>query len=216
MTIGPIDDLNPALPAVPAGVRLVPAAHGIPAYCLVTGSVVTDAATRKTANFGLALPMVWNHRFVFNGCGHYCGQVFQGLPSDAHDGLASGNAVAATDDGHASDPPGESLDAGWALKAPGVPNQDAVDDFFYRAVHTVAASGQQFVKRWYTGTLARSYFVGCSDGGREGMVEAARYPADFDGYVVGDPFFDMPGQRPLAAPRACCSTRPIRSFRPTC
>lgn len=194
MTIGPIHDLNPALPAVPAGVRLVPASGGIPAYCLVTGSVVTDTHTGKTANFGFALPLAWNHRFIFSGCGHFCGQVFQGLPADPRDGLASGSAVAATDDGHASNPPGEALDATWALQAPGVANQDAINDYFYRAVHTVTASGQQFVKRWYAGTLAHSYFVGCSDGGREGMVEASLYPQDFDGYVVGDPFFDMPGQ----------------------
>ena len=175
MTIGPIDDLNPALPAVPTGVRLVPASHGIPAYCLITGSVVTDARTRKTANFGFALPIAWNHRFVFSGCGRYCGQVFQGLPSDAHDGLATGNAVAATDDGHASDPPGESLDASWALKAPGVPNQDAVDDFFYRAVHTVTASGQQFVQAMVYGhpraLLLRRLFGWRSRGdGRSGTL----------------------------------------------
>ncbi len=120
--------------------------------------------------------------------------MFQGLPSDAHNGLASGNAVAATDDGHASTPAGEPADASWALASPGVPNTDAVKDYFYRAVHTVATLGQQFVQRWYAGALAHSYFIGCSDGGREGMVEATRYPEDFDGWVVGDPFFDMPGQ----------------------
>ncbi len=194
MKIGPIDDLNPALPAVPSGVRLVPAAHGLPDYCLVTGFVVTDVPTRKTANFGFALPMVWNHRFVFSGCGHYCGQVFQSPPIDPHDGLANGNAIVSTDDGHASNPPGESLDASWALKALGVPDQDAIVDFYYRAVHTIATSGRQFVKHWYASAPAHSYFVGCSDGGREGMVEATRYPDDFDGYVVGDPFFDVPGQ----------------------
>jgi tannase/feruloyl esterase len=58
----------------------------------------------------------------------------------------------------------------------------------------VTVAGQQFVQTWYAGALARSYFFACSDGGREGMVEATRYPADFDGYIVSDPLFDVPGQ----------------------
>ncbi len=194
MTIGAIDDLNTDLPIVPSGVRPIPAQGPFPAYCLVTGTIVTDSRSGKTTNFGSALPMSWNQRFVQTGCGHYCGQVFQALPTDENLGLAQGNAVIATDDGHGSTPPGASVDASWALKSPGVPDEDAVIDFFYRAVHTVAVVGRQFAQNWYAESTAYSYFMGCSDGGREGMVEATRYPDDFDGYVVGDPFFDIPGQ----------------------
>ena len=86
------------------------------------------------------------------------------------------------------------FDGTWALTAPGVAHEDAVTDFFSRAVHTVTVAGKQFVQHRYAGALARSYFVGCSDGGREGLVEATRYPEDFEGYIVGDPFFDVPGQ----------------------
>jgi Tannase and feruloyl esterase len=200
MTIGPINDLNPTLPAVPAGALLMPAAGRTPAYCLVTGSVVTNASTGKTANFGVALPLTWNHKFLCSGCGGLCGMVFQSPPNDARgggfppDALAKGYAIAATDDGHASTPVGVVFDGTWALTAPGVANEDAVTDFFSRAVHTVTVAGKQFVQHWYSSALARSYFFGCSDGGREGIVEAARYPADFDGSIVGDPFFDVPGQ----------------------
>jgi feruloyl esterase len=200
VTVGPINDLNPELPAVPTGALLVPAAGSTPSYCLVTGSVVTNPSTGKTANFGVALPLTWNHKFLFSGCGGYCGVVFQNPPNDARgggfppDALAKGYAIAATDDGHASNPLGVVFDDTWALTAPGVANEDAVTDFFYRAVHTVTVAGKPFVQNWYAGALARSYFFGCSDGGCEGMVEATRYPADFDGYIVGDPFFDVPGQ----------------------
>lgn len=198
--IGPINDLNPRLPPVPSGALLVPASGSTPAYCLVTGSVMTNPSTGKTANFGLALPLNWNNKFMFSGCGGLCGVVFQTTPDDARgggyppDALAKGYAIAATDDGHASAPVGFVFDGSWAIKAPGVADEDAVTDFFYRAVHAVTTAGKQFVQKWYAGALARSYYVGCSDGGREGMVEVTRYPDDFDGYIAGDPFFDVPGE----------------------
>jgi Tannase and feruloyl esterase len=155
----------------------------------------------KTANFGIALPVsvAWNNRFLQIGCGGLCGTVFATLPTPTGGGyaanaLANGFAVAATDDGHASNPRGFPFDGSFGITAPGVPNTDAVTDYFYRAVHTLAAVGKQFVSSWYAGALSHSYFVGCSDGGRESMVEATNYPADFEGYVAGDPFFDVPGQ----------------------
>jgi feruloyl esterase len=200
MKIAPIDDLNPSLPFSATGALHVPARGYTPDYCLVTGTVVTRSSTGKTVNFGLALPQRWNGKLLFVGCGGLCGMVFQTLPDDRSggafptDALEKGYAIVATDDGHASDPPGVVYDGTWALKAPGVADDDAVTDFFHRAVHTVAMQSRQFVQGWYAGALARSYYVGCSDGGREGMVEVTRYPTDFDGYLVGDPYFDVPGQ----------------------
>jgi feruloyl esterase len=199
MLIGPIDDLNPELPAVPTGAALVPEAVNTPSYCLVTGSVVTNPATGKTANFGLALPLGWNEKLLFSGCGGYCGVVFQnapgatggGYPTDA---LAKGYAMAATDGGHESAPVGYANDASWALSAPGAPNTDAMEDYFHRAVHTVAVQSKLFVQSWYSGDLIRSYFFGCSGGGREAMMEATRYPGDFDGYIAGAPFLDVPDE----------------------
>jgi hypothetical protein len=74
------------LPAVPTGALLVPAAGSMPSYCLVTGLVDTNPSTGKTANVGLALPLIWTHKFLFSGCGGYCGVVFQSLPDDARGG----------------------------------------------------------------------------------------------------------------------------------
>ena len=202
MKIAPIDDLNPTLPFAPTGAIAVPARGYAPDYCLMTGTVVSRSSTGKTVNFGLALPHKhqWNGKLLFAGCGGLCGVVFETLPDDRRgggfppDALAKGYAIVATDDGHASNPPGMSLDGQWAVKESGVADDDAMIDFFYRAVHSVAVKSKEFVQSWYTGALARSYYMGCSDGGRAGMVEVTRYPTDFDGYLAGDPFLDIPGQ----------------------
>lgn len=201
MMVGPINDLNGLLPSTAAsgGAVLVPAAGSTPSYCLVTGSFVTNVGTAKTANFGLALPVgvAWNGKYLQSGCGGFCGVVFllspdspaAGFPANA---LAKGYAIAATDDGH-SVMNGNLFLGGWASTPSGVPNTDGIVDFYYRAVHTLADVGKRFVQSWYGGSLARSYWVGCSDGGREGMVEADNYAMDFDGYIIGAPFFDIRG-----------------------
>src|SRR5687768_11085361 len=191
MKVGPIGDLNPDLPSVPTGALLVPADGATPPYCLITGTVLTNPASGKTANFGLALPMKWNSKFLFTGCGGFCGVVFQTLPNDASgggfppDALAKGYAIAATDDGHAGEPQRMAFDASWTLAARGVPNEDALSDYYFRAVHMVTNAGKAFVQKWYGAAPARSYFFGCSGGGREAMVEATRFPEDFDGYIAG-------------------------------
>ncbi|MDE2050993.1 MAG: tannase/feruloyl esterase family alpha/beta hydrolase, partial [Gammaproteobacteria bacterium] len=70
-----------------------------------------------------------------------------------------------------------------------------VIDYEYRAVHMVTRVGKRFTRRFYQAhKLDRSYFVGCSDGGREAMVELTRYPSDYDGIVAGAPFFDVTNQ----------------------
>ncbi len=191
VTIGPINDG----PSLPGGVQDVAASGTTPEYCAVTGSVVTNPATGKTANFLLELPANWNGKFLFSGCGGNCGAIST-PPAEA---LQHGYAAAATDDGHTADAEG-AFDGSWAVTAPGVPNADALADFYYRAVHTVTVAGKQLATNFYgqvTGaaqTLSRSYYTGCSDGGREGMVEVDRYPDDFDGVIAGDPFFDVRGQ----------------------
>jgi feruloyl esterase len=70
------------------------------------------------------------------------------------------------------------------------PDRDALLDVYYRAVHKVVIASKEFIESWYSNALQRSYFQGCSGGGREGLVEATRYPADFDGVIVGDPTSD--------------------------
>jgi hypothetical protein len=89
--IGPISNLNAALPVASTGAVLVPAAGSAPSYCLVTGSIVTNSDTGKTANFGIALPVsvAWNNRFLQIGCGGLCGTVFATLPTPTGGGYAA-------------------------------------------------------------------------------------------------------------------------------
>src|SRR5205814_644539 len=89
----------------------------------------------------------------------------------------AGFATALTDTGHQ----GSFLDGSWALD-----DQAKQDDFLFRGVHLTAVAGKAIAKRFY-GRSSRSYFAGCSDGGREGLIEAEQYPADFDGIIAGDP-----------------------------
>ena len=191
MTIGQI----PNGQSLPGGVQDIPASGTTPEYCAVTGTVVTNSATGKTANFLMQLPSNWTGKFLFSGCGGACGIVRP--PPIAE--VQHGYAVAATDDGHIANAEG-LFDGSWAVTAPDVINQDAVTDYYYRAVHTMTVAGKQLATNFFgqvtgsTQSLSRSYFTGCSDGGREGMVEVDRYPADFDGVIAGDPFFDIRGQ----------------------
>jgi len=193
--VGPRDSLKTA-----QGVLDVPAGSlgdGAPEYCFATGRVDTNPGTHKTANFAAALPLKirWNGKFLFQGCGGNCGTAFLGKPSAAS--LTRGYAIFATDDGHENrGSPDKRLwpqsESSWAVLSPGHRDEDATTDFFYRAVHAVVSAGKQFTQRYYgAGALQRSYYEGCSDGGREGMVELARYPEDFDGIVAGDPYFDI-------------------------
>jgi len=199
MTVVPITDGN--LPAGVTeqdlidggGVVLVPANPklGTPEFCFVQGTVVTNSATSKTANFQAALPTVWNGKFLFKGCMVLCGVVNGPEVESVQHGYAS----ASTDDGHIGDPDlGGTFDGSWALNSDGTPNTDAVTDYYYRAVHKVSQAGKKLAQGFYAQSVGHSYFFGCSDGGREAMVEVSRYPSDFDGVIAGDPFFDIAGQ----------------------
>ena len=115
----------------------------------------------------------WNGKFQQAGNGGYAGRV---PVASLADGLKRGFATAGTDDGHVGQSP---------AFAPGHPEK--VIDFGHRAVHLTAVHAKVVVEAFYGKAPSRSYFVGCSDGGREALMEAQRYPADFEGIVVGAP-----------------------------
>src|SRR5712692_3753753 len=150
-------------------------------YCDVLGYVTTLHPGPNQVNFELSLPAEGNGRFLFIGNGGFGGDFgfpevypdFESLP----DLTKAGFAIAFTDTGHQ----GNFLDGSWALN-----DQAKQDDFLFRGVHVTAVAGKTITTRFY-GRPFHSYFAGCSDGGREGLVEAQRYPADFDGIVAGDP-----------------------------
>lgn len=150
---------------------------GLPAFCRVVASI--HPASDSQIRFELWLPQAWNGRFLQVGNGGFAGAIeYDGLAL----GLRHGFAVASTDDGHES--PTDSQ-AAWAFGHP-----EKVVDFGYRAVHLTARVARSIIDGYYGRRAAHAYFSGCSDGGREGLMEAQRYPRDFDGWVIGAPAND--------------------------
>lgn len=150
---------------------------GRPAFCGVAGYIAPQI------HFELELPLeAWNQRYLQNGCGGYCGSI--GDPGDVSAAAGCGPvengafARASTDGGHTA-PFNHGM---WA-----VDNPQAQVDLGYRAVHEVAVASKAIIAEFYGQAPRFSYFTGCSDGGREGLMEAQRYPDDFDGIVAGAP-----------------------------
>jgi Tannase and feruloyl esterase len=184
------------------GVQDVPAnalGDGAAEFCYVTGQIVTNASAHKTTHFAVALPNKanWNGKFMFQGCGGNCGVVY---PPNLN-ALHKGYPVWGTDDGHVAKPSPDprrlwrEADATWMIDATGHRDEEAITDYYHRAVHVVTEVGKEFTRRYYrAGKLPYSYFQGCSDGGREAMVELAQYPADYEGIIAGAPYFDIANQ----------------------
>jgi feruloyl esterase len=173
-------------------VAVTSASGGGAAPCVVVGTVHTHGfgAPDGSAKFQVTLPssLVWNNKFVQFGQGGFAGTL--SASTNAGDpGAASGAgyASAITDTGHS----GSSTDASWALITAGVADEAKLTDYYFRAVHQVAEASKEIIKRYYGNAAQRAYFDGCSNGGRQAMVEATKFPDDFDGIISGDPFMDI-------------------------
>ena len=154
----------------------VAARSPLPAYCKILASA--HPTNDSDIRFEVAIPEegAWNGRYLQVGNGGFAGVI----PERAIlSGLAQGYAVAGTDDGHQST---INTDASWALGHP-----EKQIDFGYRALKETTDAAKAIIQS-YRGSAPRySYFQGCSDGGREALMEAQRYPRDFDGIIAGDP-----------------------------
>lgn len=194
--------------SLPGGVKYTPASAKAAAFCQVTGSYVTNRKTGKTSNFVAAFPENWNHKYLQVGCAGQCGvlvmgasgalaaSLTQGYPRQV---IEKGYAAFADDLGHEQPIGSASVRRDWRKSPDGSDDQDAVDDFNYRSDLVLADMGQAFTRAFY-GRLAghrtnleRAYFCGCSQGGREALVAATRFPEKFDGIIVGSPAADLPG-----------------------
>lgn len=154
--------------------KLVQAGGSIPAYCQVQGYIAPQVG------FELRLPVSnWNGKFMEVGCGGWCGSI---NASACDIPLRHGYACVASDMGHK----GSGMDLLWAAN-----NIQAQIDFGYRATHVAAVAGKTIAKSYYNTSPHRSYFVGCSAGGYQGVTEAQRYPWDFDGILAGAPDIDL-------------------------
>jgi hypothetical protein len=144
------------------------------AYCKVLGA--SHPTPDSDIRFEVVIPEQWNGRYLQVGNGGFAGAIPERAMLAP---LAQGYAVAGTDDGHEDT---VNTDASWALNHP-----EKVIDFGYRALKETTDAAKAIIAA-NKGTAPRtSYFQGCSDGGREALMEAQRYPNDFNGIVAGDP-----------------------------
>lgn len=160
----------------------------LPAHCLVRGEI--DGRTgadggRYGIRFELRMPDGWRRRFMFQGGGGLDGFLANALGtvptlgSTAKPALARGYAVVSMDGGHPTKDPGFARD------------QQARLDFAYAAIGKVTQQAKRLVTRYYARPPEHAYFMGCSNGGREAMIAAQRYPTEFDGVVAGNAGFHL-------------------------
>jgi feruloyl esterase len=161
--------------------RAVPATGTVPAHCRVSGVISPEIG------FEVNLPAKWNRRMYMIGNGGLAGEQPDDPGRAAQRGAALANAfvMVSTDTGHnaTKEPSGV-----FAQRNPAT----AVD-YAYRAVHLTAVTAKKIADAYYGSKVAHAYWNSCSNGGRQGLIEAQRYPDDFDGIVANAPWVDQTG-----------------------
>jgi len=168
----------------------VAAAATTPAYCDVHGTVVTKGAgvAEGLARFAMQLPEAWQQRFLFLGVGGNAGNLVPSAnATDRSLALGKGYTTILTDTGHV----GDGTSAKWTRLPDGQPDMVKRTDFIHRAAHDVTVAGKAFAEAYYAAKVEHAYFDGCSTGGRMAMMEAERYPEDYEGVIAGDPMMSF-------------------------
>ncbi|WP_191756251.1 tannase/feruloyl esterase family alpha/beta hydrolase [Komarekiella delphini-convector] len=154
--------------------QVIPATAQTPEYCEVKGYVTPQI------QFEVRLPTQnWNRRYLQVGCGGYCGSLRASPESTT--ALNQNFAVAFDNTGHV----GGGLGTGSALWGLDQPQLRA--DFGYRSEHVTSLAAKAIATAFYGKSPSYSYFQGCSNGGRQALSEAQRYPNDFNGIIAGAP-----------------------------
>ena len=157
------------------------AAGQTPKYCRVTGVLTPEIA------FEVGLPARWNGRFYMFGNGGLAGQALDDPfhVAQLNAALQKGFAVAHTNTGHD------------ARREPGgtfvMSNPQKAIDYAWRAVHLTAVTAREITAYYYSKPVSHAYWNSCSNGGRQGLIEAQRYPDDFDGIVANSPWLNQTG-----------------------
>jgi hypothetical protein len=153
-----------------------PVLTGLPAFC--DAVLTTASADGHPIDVEVWLPESWNGRFQgVGGGGYFCGPGYPALAA----GIRDGYATASTDCG-VLDPTGS-----FALNPDRTLNLQRIVDFASVGIHDMSAVGKAVTAVFYGRRARYSYFTGCSTGGREAMMEAQRYPLDYDGILAGAP-----------------------------
>jgi feruloyl esterase len=161
--------------------RIVAPADGVPGHCRISGVIAPEIA------FEVNLPDRWNGRFYMIGNGGHAGEAPDdpGRAAQRATALQHGFVIATTNTGHDSR---KEPQATFVLSNP----QKAVD-YAYRAVHVTATTAKEIARSYYARPVSHSYWNSCSNGGRQGLIEAQRFPDDFDGIVANAPWVDQTG-----------------------
>lgn len=144
-------------------------------FCRVSGSIKPTEDSDIRFEVWLPASSFWNGKYEGVGNGGFAGSIDYDPMIWAIDG---GYVVSGTDTGHIGNP----TDARWAIGHP-----QKVIDFGWRAIHETASTSKAIIQTYYGRAAAHAYFAGCSDGGREALMEAQRFPEDYDGIVAGAP-----------------------------
>jgi len=161
-------------PAPFSGVDITPLYKSLPAFC----RVLAEAKPTSDSDIKIEvwLPASgWNGKLQGIGNGGFAGLIDSMQLAMA---VKAGYAATATDTGHTGSP----IDAAWAIGHP-----EKVADFGHRGIHEMTRVAKALVQSYYGKAQLRSFFAGCSDGGREALMEAQRYPEDYDGILAGAP-----------------------------
>ncbi|MBN2420433.1 MAG: tannase/feruloyl esterase family alpha/beta hydrolase [Deltaproteobacteria bacterium] len=159
----------------------ISAEGGTPGFCKVRGMLSPEIA------FEVNLPDKWNGRFYMIGNGGHAGQALDDpmqVPQ-IKEAIAKGFAIALTNTGHDTQ---KEPGASFVMSNP----QKAID-YAYRAVHLTAVTSKAITADYYQQPVKYSYWNSCSNGGRQGLIEAQRYPEDFDGIIANAPWLDQTG-----------------------
>ena len=151
---------------------------GRPAYCRV--AVTLTPSADSDIKMEIWLPSAWNGKFLANGNGGWSGSI---QANTLANGVGRGYASAMTDTGHSGG------SASFALGHP-----EKLIDFGYRSAHEMVLASRAIVTAFYGSAAKLNYWSGCSAGGRQGLMEAQRYPADFDGIIAGAPGLNWTGR----------------------
>jgi feruloyl esterase len=152
----------------------------LPGYCEVTATLSPVSGSNISVVY--RLPASWNGKVLGFGGGGWIGNI---ALQTASEGLRKGYATLQTDGGH---PIGNVWDNSWAA------DPEKAKDFSYRAIHEMTAAGKKLVAAYYRQPHRRAYYQGCSTGGRMGLMEAQRYPDDYDLISVGAPVYTLQTQ----------------------
>lgn len=185
----PNTSITSAVAVAEGGLVAVGVTTPIPAHCLVKGKMNQRTSPVDGASYAIGfevrLPVAWNGRFLYQANGGIDGSVVTALGSVSGGapiapGLSQGFAVLSSDAGHSLPTPFFGLDPQARL------------DYGYQAVGSLTPMAKNLLKTAYGKSPDRSYFAGCSNGGRHAMVAAARYGDQYDGILAGNPGFHLP------------------------